>query len=435
MRRPKRTPATSEVKLSSCSTRLAASRATSVPRSPMATPMSAARKAGASFTPSPVIATTWPCACRARTMRSFCSGAMRAKIDTDFSWACSCASSNAPICAPASTSVACNPAARAIARAVSGASPVIMTTRMPAAWHSRMACGTSSRSGSRKPNKPNQCKRGSSAASAAAPFHSPSATANTRKPCCDIAAAKASASAGSSSHRSCTASGAPLTTTRPRPKASRHQWLTYKRWGAMPMRRRRPSRGQGPTPLCSCTRPIARSMGSMPSSLAACAAALSRGNKVDGTGLPSPTVACVCASARPTKAMRLTVSVPVLSTASTLVVPKASMACGWRVSTCCWASRHAPKAIITVHTTANSSGISDIASVRPASRPWVQSPRCATYKPPANRLTATAIAATQRTVRSSSACTRLARGASCDSEAPMRPSAVCAPVRVTRAQP
>ena len=37
-------------------------------------PMSASRRAGASLTPSPVIATTWPRACSARAMRSFSSG-------------------------------------------------------------------------------------------------------------------------------------------------------------------------------------------------------------------------------------------------------------------------------------------------------------------------------------------------------------------------
>ena len=44
----------------------------------MAMPMSAALSAGASFTPSPVIATTSPRACSAATIRSLCSGATRA---------------------------------------------------------------------------------------------------------------------------------------------------------------------------------------------------------------------------------------------------------------------------------------------------------------------------------------------------------------------
>src|SRR3546814_2943156 len=49
---------------------------------PMATPTSACLSDGASLTPSPVMATIWPCACRARTMRSLCSGLVRAKTET-----------------------------------------------------------------------------------------------------------------------------------------------------------------------------------------------------------------------------------------------------------------------------------------------------------------------------------------------------------------
>ena len=58
-----------------------ASRATSVPRLPMAMPMWAALSAGASFTPSPIIATISPLSRRARTSRSFCSGVVRAKTE------------------------------------------------------------------------------------------------------------------------------------------------------------------------------------------------------------------------------------------------------------------------------------------------------------------------------------------------------------------
>ena len=56
----------------------AAPLATSVPVFPMAQPMSAARRAGASLTPSPVMATTWPFFCQAFTMRILCSGVTRA---------------------------------------------------------------------------------------------------------------------------------------------------------------------------------------------------------------------------------------------------------------------------------------------------------------------------------------------------------------------
>ncbi len=65
-------------KLSSSRTIWADSFATSVPVMPMAMPISARFSAGASFTPSPVMATYCPAACSALTIRSFCSGATRA---------------------------------------------------------------------------------------------------------------------------------------------------------------------------------------------------------------------------------------------------------------------------------------------------------------------------------------------------------------------
>ena len=56
----------------------AASLLTSVPVMPMATPTSAFFSAGASLTPSPVMATTAPRRCQASTTRSFCAGVTRA---------------------------------------------------------------------------------------------------------------------------------------------------------------------------------------------------------------------------------------------------------------------------------------------------------------------------------------------------------------------
>ena len=82
IRRPSRTAATMDEKSSSSRTREAASRATSVPRPPIAMPMWAALSAGASLTPSPVMATTSRLAFSAITMRSFCSGTTRAKTCT-----------------------------------------------------------------------------------------------------------------------------------------------------------------------------------------------------------------------------------------------------------------------------------------------------------------------------------------------------------------
>ena len=78
MRRPSATADTMVTKLSSESIMSEASLATSVPVMPMETPMSAFLSAGASFTPSPVIATMSPLFCHADTIFIFCSGAMRA---------------------------------------------------------------------------------------------------------------------------------------------------------------------------------------------------------------------------------------------------------------------------------------------------------------------------------------------------------------------
>ena len=76
--RPLTTAPTMVAKLSSVRIMEAASLLTSVPVMPMATPMSAALRAGASLTPSPVMETIWPLRCHASTMRILCSGDTRA---------------------------------------------------------------------------------------------------------------------------------------------------------------------------------------------------------------------------------------------------------------------------------------------------------------------------------------------------------------------
>ena len=78
MTRPWRTAETIVAKLSSPRIMFEASLVTSVPVTPMAMPMSAVFSAGASLTPSPVIATTLPWACRAVTICSLFCGATRA---------------------------------------------------------------------------------------------------------------------------------------------------------------------------------------------------------------------------------------------------------------------------------------------------------------------------------------------------------------------
>ena len=108
------------MKSSSSRTSDAASRATSVPRPPIAMPMCAAFSAGASFTPSPVIATTSPLALSASTSRSFCSGTTRAKMPVVFTQARSSASDIASRSAPVMTASARRPTWRPMLRAVPG---------------------------------------------------------------------------------------------------------------------------------------------------------------------------------------------------------------------------------------------------------------------------------------------------------------------------
>lgn len=89
----------------------------------MATPTSAWARAGASFVPSPVIATSLPPACSRSISAILSSGVASARKSS-------------------------TPASSAIARAVSGLSPVIMTVLMPmrrsSANRSRMPCLTTS---------------------------------------------------------------------------------------------------------------------------------------------------------------------------------------------------------------------------------------------------------------------------------------------------
>ena len=80
--RPSSTAATIVAKLSSARTISAACLATSVPVMPIATPMSAAFSAGASLTPSPVIATTAPVALQRANDLQLVFGA-DARVDGD----------------------------------------------------------------------------------------------------------------------------------------------------------------------------------------------------------------------------------------------------------------------------------------------------------------------------------------------------------------
>mmetsp|Transcript_37067 Transcript_37067/g.106076 ORF Transcript_37067/g.106076 Transcript_37067/m.106076 type:complete len:292 (-) Transcript_37067:239-1114(-) len=187
---PSSTAATMVEKVSSANTMSLDSFATSVPVTPMATPMSASFRAGASLTPSPVMATTQSRRLSIFTICCLCRGSVRENTrpkDVAFSsagWCSSDSRDNSCICwcsvrlsncLPVRASacaaswvascvclVACVGSGslsrmlvcRAMASAVLGLSPVIMTTLMPALRHSSIACGTSGRGGSISPTRP-----------------------------------------------------------------------------------------------------------------------------------------------------------------------------------------------------------------------------------------------------------------------------------------
>ena len=150
MPRPSLTALTIVAKLSSVSIMVAASLATSVPVTPIAIPISAVLRAGASLTPSPVMATMWPSAFKALMIRTFCSGAVRAKTPIALIHEAKASSSRPDSSLPSITSPV-NPSSCAIAKAVTFWSPVIILTAMPACWQSLIASRTSGRGGSIKP--------------------------------------------------------------------------------------------------------------------------------------------------------------------------------------------------------------------------------------------------------------------------------------------
>ena len=133
--------------------------------------------------------------------------------------------------------------------------------------------------------------------------------------------------------------------------------------------------------------------------------------------------------------IRLVVSVPVLSTHSTVAAPSISSAGTRRVSTRRCPIRQAPRLRKIVSTTGSSSGSSAMAVVTPTSRPLSQSSRVDAYTTATSRLSAAPAIATRRTTRAVSRCTRVGSGTRCSSALPMRPSSVRMPVASTRARP
>ena len=163
--RPRETASTTVAKLSSASIMSAAFLATSVPL-PIAQPMSARLSAGASLTPSPVIATTAPFFCQASTMRSLSAGVTRAYTamsGTSFaSVSSSILSRYTPSTARSFSSFI--PSDEAISVAVARLSPVIITGLIPAALQVLTAFSASLRGGSAITNNPTMLKSDSSLA-------------------------------------------------------------------------------------------------------------------------------------------------------------------------------------------------------------------------------------------------------------------------------
>ena len=158
--RPLATALMMVAKLSSVRIMAAASLETSVPVIPMATPMSAFLRAGASLTPSPVMAVMDPRLCHASTMRILFSGDTLAYTEilviSLSSSSSVMASSSRPVMAMSPSSKI--PICFAMAVAVILWSPVIITGLIPALFASATAAFDSSLGGSIMEIRPRNVK-------------------------------------------------------------------------------------------------------------------------------------------------------------------------------------------------------------------------------------------------------------------------------------
>ncbi len=186
--RPFSTALTIVAKLSSVNIIDAASLDTSVPVIPIATPISACFKAGASFTPSPVMETIFPLSCHALTILILCSGETRAYTEMPSTKSLNSSSDMFSITAPshASDSSFKIPIRFAMAAAVTLWSPVIIMGLMPALIHSSTAAFDSSRGGSIMAIKPKKVMSFSSSTVRVVPSGTRLyAKARTRRPPCE----------------------------------------------------------------------------------------------------------------------------------------------------------------------------------------------------------------------------------------------------------
>ncbi len=204
-------------------------------------PTSACRRAGASLTPSPVTATTWPRCCRDSTSSSFSAGVTRAWISSS-----------------------ARPSRRPIARAVSSWSPVSIRTSRSSSRAVSSDASAPGRSGSARATRPSGSRsRSSSSSDASAPAIARSAIASTRAPSRARSAARPasrSSSRASPRQRASTTSGAPLTTARSSP--SRRTSTVARLRAASKGRERRTVPGSS-TPCSPAARTSAASTGSI----------------------------------------------------------------------------------------------------------------------------------------------------------------------------
>ena len=241
-------------------------------------------------------------------------------------------------------------------------------------------------------------------------------------------------------HRSATASGAPLVASRCTPGSSLAKTRVMARISPESA-----YSNSGSRPSCTCSVPssqawpkrcMACSMGSKGSPGVASMANSASRWKASGRWL-APSGSKVCSGvARDATAMRLRVSVPVLSTASTVIAPRASTAAMRRVSTFFWAMRQAPSARNTVRTTGISSGSMAMARAMPDSR-LSSSGLPSHHQPSSTCAPASARAATPRvrTSRREPCCSAEDGSTVAARSAPMRPMAVRPAVALTRARP
>ena len=174
-------------KLSSVRIIAAASFETSVPVIPIAMPMSARLSAGASFTPSPVIATMCPFRFSVSTSRTLSSGVTRAMTPISSI----CASSSSSLMAANSAPVMARPVMPrffAIAAAVTAWSPVIMRTWIPAECAIAIASFAVGRGGSTMPTSASAVSPSSNGRRSAFGSNEPGSksfrpVARTRRPC------------------------------------------------------------------------------------------------------------------------------------------------------------------------------------------------------------------------------------------------------------